>query len=55
MVLSLVNGKCDPSLREHRGTDTVARKKETLEGKAFNQTLEEKVCFGLPDDNSIRA
>lgn len=55
MVLSLVNRKCDPSLREHRGTDTVARKKETLEGKAFNQTLEEKVCFGLPDDNSIRA
>lgn len=55
MVLSLVNGKCDPSLREHRGTDTVARKKETLEGKAFNQTLEEKVCFGLPDDDSIRA
>ena len=55
MVLSLVNGKRDPSLREHRGTDTVARKKETLEGKAFNQTLEEKVCFGLPDDDSIRA
>ena len=55
MALSLVNGKRDPSLREHRGTDTVARKKETLEGKAFNQTLEEKVCFRLPDDDSIRA
>lgn len=31
MVLSLVNRKRDASLREHRGTDTVARKKETLE------------------------
>lgn len=54
MVLRPVNRHHGQSLHPHLGTNAVARKNKTLESKAFNQTLEEKVCFGLSDDDSIK-